>query len=283
MKALDIIFPNIIAGLEAVEEATSLAREHSGSIILLQGSSGSGKTHFAKILTQSRPVFYLRAYQVLTLRMFLAEWIHSIVGFWPMEKFLAGLWDRLLAELRGGPYQTNNHATAGAVTVIDESDYLASGPRHQLLNVIRDVADAVGHTVVLISVSTLAHRLAAPSAFTSQVTNRIVSSVHFDAPTLADAELAARELLEVNFAPDLVSWCYAHSDGSLRGLLRHFQKVESGALAAGLASRRLGLKQARSLGLVPDSRPARVVETATIAAPADDLQIIPADVREQAS
>jgi len=272
MKSIGVMLPSVVAMLEAVEDASSIAHNHNAAFVLLQGPAGSGKTFSAGILAQARTTYYLRAHAVLTPRTLLSEWIYAIVGWHPAEKFLSELHARLVGELRSSP---------GAVTIIDEADYLALGAHHHLLNIVRDVADLAGHPIVLISVTALARRLAAPTAFTAQISSRVTSHVSFAAPTAADAEVMGRELLEVTFDRDLITWCFGHSDASLRGLVRQFEKIETGAVAAGLKGRKLSLRQARSLGLVPEARGVRAVETATIAPAAAEIEVAADEERQE--
>jgi hypothetical protein len=264
MRKVTVMLPAVLATFEAIQEAIRVARVNETAIVLISGPSGDGKTEAVTAAAEKFDgAFMIRAHQVMTPFELLATWARQIFGCWGSERWSYRLRAELIKELK-------HRECKGRFTVFDEADYLARSRGHELLNIVRDIADETAHPLVLVSVSRLARRLAAASDFTAQIKSRLIGEVHFSSPSIEDAETLAQELLEVPFDSDLIEWCLKRSGQTLRGLIRWFEKFEAAALAAKL--RKVGLRQARGLGLIPDSTP-RAVQVLEVASgsPAENI------------
>ncbi len=161
---------------------------------------------------------------------------------------------------------------------IDEADYLSRNRgRHDLLDVARDIYDESGSSIIFISVTHLAKRLAAPAGYRETVTSRIGARVKFERASIADATLLARELLEgVEFDRDVVTYCVHDAAGSLRVLLNRYAEIEKLAQAAGVDRVSLAtLDELRRMADMPtvDSA-AKPASQGEIADPAPALKLV---------
>jgi hypothetical protein len=194
-----------------------------------------------------------------------------VLGWTPEEHTIQDLYQRLVRELRGLSCRTLGKEPAALLTLIDEADYLVHGTSHPLLNITRDVGDESGHGIIYLSTTNhvFDRRLATPTAFTAQVSSRIIDRVNFDRPSLAQAALFAKQVEEVTFEPDLVRWCWTASrraleGGSLARLQAIYQAIEADAKAAGVTGT-LGFSRCAELGLGGVSRVAEGKEEETAA------------------
>jgi hypothetical protein len=249
VRPIAVRIKNMLAGLAARVELRETAKQlgtGTGTFCLLHGPSGSGKTFtwremLAQHVAEGGHGFSLRAREVWPPHTMLAHWLEAVAGHDFGLHTPSDLYARLVEVLRKHP---------GSITVFDEADYLLAGPRHPRLNIVRDVADEAGHSVIFISVTSLAHRLQHPSSFTAQIATRVVAEVPFGVIGIADAGLLSRELIEgVELARDAVSACLRASGGSIRMLLRLYARIEQAAAAGGVRGT-LNLAQAVRFGLL---------------------------------
>lgn len=254
---------NMIAALASVDEAY----EHGqfGSILLWTGPPGTGKTSIAEVAIRKYGGWLWCARQVSTIRWMLSDLL-ALIGGCHLD-YLHQTTGKLYERLRKGLLEIRP-----ALICVDEADYLIRRiAHHDLLNVLRDLTDETGAIIILISVNQLARHLATPGPFLETISSRIGNQVEFKRPSLADAGMLARELVEgVTFGRDLVSYCLRASAGSIRLLLRLYAEIEGGARRAGLSGN-VSLAQVAELGL------GRVAPTA-IAAEASEKRSSPAKV-----
>jgi len=246
---------NMISGFASVDSA--YGQSQFGSVILWKGPTGTGKTSVAELAINKWGGWYWRARQVSTIRSMLSELLTALGGCHLdyLHQRTASLYERLRNQLL---------EVRPALLAVDESDYLVRRiAHHDMLNVLRDLADDTGAIIIFISVTQLAQHLATPGPFLETISSRVCAQVEFKRPSLADAEILARELLEgVKFDRDLISFCLRASAGSIRPLLRLYAEIERGAKWAGLSGS-LSLAKCAALGLgkvSPAASAAKAVE-----------------------
>ncbi|HLW69011.1 MAG TPA: ATP-binding protein [Candidatus Binataceae bacterium] len=247
MKRKIVPTQNIAAGVAMINRLSS----HSQPLGLIYGGAGLGKTALTEEILKSGDVVYVRACEAwrTSRGMMLKDILNAVVPRWGAEWHSTEyLYRTLLDELRTRP---------NLILLLDESDYLARGKHHDLLNAIRDLADGAGIRVVFISINSLARLLASPTEFLEAVSSRIGGMVEFRRCSLADASLLARELVEgVAFEREVIVECLRASNGSIRVLLGLFAQLEQRAHAAKLDA--LKLTDCVDFGiLAPPATPAK--------------------------
>jgi DNA transposition AAA+ family ATPase len=108
---------------------------------------------------------------------------------------------------------------------VDEADALCHNAR--MLEVLRDIHDLAGVPVVLIGMDGIRRKLKRHPQFERRISQRI----DFHACDLEDAGLLARELCEVEVAPDLVAKMHRRANGSVGKItvaLAHFERFARG-------------------------------------------------------
>jgi AAA domain len=248
------VFVQGLSNVTRFNAAVKRARQR-GLDVLVEGGPGLGKTATARALESDsgHSVCYYRLNAQDSPRIAL----HGI------ENVLAGehrcrdprAWDErsslhLFLDIR----RVLEEARRPTTLIVDECDYLVEHKAmERLLHTLRDIRDqpAMRLTLVLVSISSLAAKLAAPSTgLLAAVSSRLSERLVFAAPSLDDAMLLARELLEdVSLARDLVGDAIKRTDGSVRSLMTEFEEIESVAHAAKLP--RLDLATYRNLTVPP--------------------------------
>jgi DNA transposition AAA+ family ATPase len=253
MKA-DVVVPteNVIAGIATADLLVEQAKNDLGCFGIFHGPSGTGKTFSAKLALAEHNGLMVRGSQawatgalVTDLRGMLWD-IWKAADGWEAPKYSVY---QLYNEVR----EQITRRTIELI-IIDEADYLALRPRHEALNVLRDIADTTHTAILFLSVLDLEARFATPNQFTETLTSRKIASVPFRRPSSSDAALFAKMLLEgVTFRKDLIKWCLRASKQSVRPLLRLYSEIEKAALNAGISGS-LTLSQAIEFGLGPVPR-----------------------------
>lgn len=240
---------NIMEGLALGRRVVELAGMGLGCFGVITGPSGTGKTFLGEVLLSEVSGIALPAAQSWVTgatrtdqRTMLVELLKEIGDWYPSGYSVHQLYQELIEQI---------YKREIKLIIIDEGDYLALRPRHELLNLLRDVADRTHVAILFLSVLDLAKRFAKPTEFTETLTSRTVGTVEFRRPSIEDAMLFAKTLVEnVTLKKDLVAWCLRASRASVRGLLRLFAEIE---LAAGNAGHTgsLSLKEAVEFRLGP--------------------------------
>lgn len=122
----------------------------------------------------------------------------------------------------------------GRPLFVDEADYLVS--KHRLIDTLRDIHDLSSVPVVLIGMHGFRRKITSMP----QLTGRIAQWVDFEASTIEDAQLLARELAEVTIAADLVRKLHAATHGSVRLIVNGLSRIEHFAKSRGLDKIGLG-------------------------------------------
>jgi len=105
---------------------------------------------------------------------------------------------------------------------IDEADYIVRD--YRMLEVLRDIHDGTGVPVMLIGMEGIESKIGR----IPQVARRIAQHIVFKPCDLADAALIAKELCEVEVAPDLIKKMHLHTNGSIGHIviaLAHFESL----------------------------------------------------------
>lgn len=185
---------------------------------MLYGATGRGKTSAAAWLATDPALnlVYVRASTTWTtsslLQTILRELGIEVAG--PAARLLKLAEDAL--------------TSAGkSLIVVDEADYLVAGSDAQrMAEVLRDLHDRSGVAVLLISMSKL--------RLSDQAMGRVSHWLQFDAPDLEDTQQIARELCDVEVAPDLIARLHQASAGSVRNIVVGLTRIEGYAIRAGL-------------------------------------------------
>lgn len=213
-----------IAEVKNIRRLQDLAHELSGrasqvpGLGMLYGASGRGKTTAAAWLATDPALnlVYVRASTTWTpsslLQTILRETGAESAG--SASKLLRLTEDALAASRK-------------TLIIVDEADYLTQGASAQrMAEVLRDLHDRSGVAVLLISMSKL--------RLSDQAMGRVSHWLQFEAPDFEDAQQVARELCDVEVAPDLVARLHQASAGSVRNIVVGLTRIESYAIRAGL-------------------------------------------------
>lgn len=246
MKRTVVPTKNVVAGLEAFDLIEHRRTVGTGLLLLVVGPAGCGKTSFGRLIVQQHGGALVRARQTWAPASAMNDSLAAI------DEFCAGY--RSAHEGYRKLVQQVQEKSLSCL-VLDEADYLIRGGRHDLLNIFRDLSDETGAPVVFLSVQHLAKRLAAPTAFVETVASRLAAQVRFERPTMADAALLSRELLEgVSFERDLISFLLQAAGGSVRRLISLYADVEAAARSVAVEGN-LSLARCEKLGFI--ARPTR--------------------------
>lgn len=115
--------------------------------------------------------------------------------------------------------------------LIDEADYVVD--KRRLINTLRDIADVAQTPIILVGMEDFAKKLKA-RLDQRQFAGRVAFEMQFKPLDLDDAQLLARELLEVDIDDDLLKKLHEVSEGSIRLLCVGLQRIETHAKAKGL-------------------------------------------------
>jgi DNA transposition AAA+ family ATPase len=210
-----------------------------GGIAHLSGPAGTGKSSFARLIAEKHGYPLWRLHTADSERAMLSGLLHEVLGWTYNLHRVDELYARLRDEVRLSELRC---------LLLDEGDCLDQSPRFIKLNILRDLAEESGATIVIFSTAALAHRLKTPSPYLEQVSSRIVRNFEFQRPNLRDA-MKLSELVEgVIFEQDLVAACLAASRGSIRPLMDLYRQIETTARSGGISGA-LSLERARVLGI----------------------------------
>jgi len=180
----------------ALAELKDRCRAVAGLGVLL-GNTGAGKSTALKAAIAMFDAIFIRVNATVSLPSLLSAICYEL-GFEaprsPSQKL-----EEIIARLREKPYPL----------FIDEADYLTRDGR--MLEVLRDIHDITGVPVMLIGMEAFERKLERHPQFARRVTQR----VEFKPCDLADATQVAKELCEVEVAPDLIKKMHTRTKGSV--------------------------------------------------------------------
>jgi DNA transposition AAA+ family ATPase len=199
-----------------------------GGVAHVSGAAGTGKSCCARSIAAKYGFPLLRLHTADSERAMLSGLLREVVG-WNCDLYRVDeLYARLVEEVRPQP-QISARPREVRCLLIDEGDCLDQSPRFIKLNILRDLADESGATIVIFSTAALARRLQTPSIYLEQVTSRIVGRVEFQRPNLRDAMKLADLVEGVVLDRDLVAACLGASRGSIRPLIEIYRRIETAA------------------------------------------------------
>lgn len=241
MKSKAVITPQIREALAQVEEMVSAAAASSiwdQRLGVVCGPAGSGKTRVSQLIERAYPAARsVRLDALITTRSLLDLIFQAVCGWGLGMRETRTVYERTIEELR---------ERENTILLIDEADNLLRGDRFNMLDVVRDLADKTGTLIVLFSVKKLAARLRTGAYDTETFSSRLFFQMEFHRPSIEDAALFAKELLEgVTLDRDLVEGCWQKARGSYRPLMRMYAEIERVAREAD--ARRLNLAKWREL------------------------------------
>jgi DNA transposition AAA+ family ATPase len=204
-----------------------------GGVVHVSGAAGTGKSCCARSIAAKYGFPLWRLHTADSERAMLSGLLHEVIGWSCDLHRIDELYLRLVQEVRPQPQLSARYREVRCI-LIDEGDCLDQSPRFVKLNILRDLADESGATVVIFSTAALARRLQTPSPYLKQVTSRIVGRIEFQRPNLRDAMKLAELVEGVVFERDLVAACLGASRGSIRPLMAIYQRIETAARDAGI-------------------------------------------------
>ena len=186
-------------------------------LALLTGKSGAGKTTAIASAIGIFGAVYVRAYAVTTYSSLLDSIVYEL-GLEAKTRNAVKV-QAIIDSLRDTPKPL----------FVDEADYLARDGR--MLEILRDIHDATKVPVVLIGMEGMERKILRYP----QVSRRVSQKLEFRPCDLEDAELAARELCEVEVGADLVARMHKAAKGSIGHIVIALTKFEELARDSGLA------------------------------------------------
>ena len=216
MKSRIVLTKNV-AALHDAGEALRLRAPGMPGMGLVHGETGYGKTTAITWMANRANAVYVRA---------LAAWT-------PAAMFRSILRE-LGRDVRGGScadmIETIVEALAmsGRPLYIDEADYLVDSKR--MTESLRDIHDMATSPVILVGMGGIDARL----SHRKQLTGRVMQDVRFNPLDLEDASTIARELCEIDLAPDLLEHLHRESCGSTRLICVGLARIEQSARSRGL-------------------------------------------------
>lgn len=192
-------------GIEAVNRRG--ARE--AGMMLVFGQPGYGKSHIVSSWAASSGAIFLRANQD-----------------WSPKYFLTELCRELNLDFSGTSRQLFERALSVLIErqcplIIDEAEFTLRD-RAAVLEKIRDFSDRAEMTVVLIGMEAIQRSISRYK----QISSRIAQVVEFRPCTLADVELACKQLCDFSIAPDLCAEVLRLSSGRMREILNILASIE---------------------------------------------------------
>lgn len=225
MRHQPVLTSSAVASLAMIKKLTP-----SQPLGLIHGPAGAGKTTAVQLIcSEHSDACYIRAkliWRSRSMTPILTDLLDCINRCWGAEWHSTQfLYRSLLEQLASRP---------NTLLVVDEADYLVKGANHDLLDLLRDLADQARIRIVFTSINSLARLLTSTaSGFLEAVTSRIGGVVEFRRASIADGVLLARDLLEgVSLERDVVNYFLRAANGSLRVLLGLFEQLERHANAA---------------------------------------------------
>jgi replication-associated recombination protein RarA len=192
---------------------------------LLYGKPGLGKTTYASRMAFSKGYVYLRLESTSTPKNFALQLLDALC-------------------IRSGNPNRTFHGTANGlfrkclilledhgdtVIVVDEIDYAFARP--DLLGMLRDIVDETLSIVILVGMQNARERLLQINEY---YFDRCNIFYEFTPVTRADIALLCKEVLEVNFAPDIVEYVHFHACGNLRKAMKIIHTIEQTAQTRGI-------------------------------------------------
>lgn len=222
MRTKTVGISNIVrlaeAGKALLTSATGLPR-----MGLVYSESGYGKTTALAWLATRQNGVFVRALATTTPSSLL-ESICKELCIAKRQKNVSAVEDIVQA------LWTNNRPL-----FIDEADYLISHAK--LIETLRDIGDLAQTPVILIGMKGIERRITERP----QLYNRIAQWVEFQAATIDDTKLLAKELAEVEIKEDLVRQLHQQSTGVVRLIVIGLARIEQVARSAGLT--KIGLAE----------------------------------------
>lgn len=241
MKQTIVATRSVLSALEAFDLIAHRRNAGGGQLLLIEGPAGCGKSTFGRLIVRQYGGVLVRARQTWAPSSAMNDTLQAV------DEHSAGYRSAHEAYLKLAQSVSEKSLPC---LVLDEADYLLRGGHHDLLNVFRDLSDETEIPIVFLSVQHLAKRLAAPTGLLSAVSSRVAAQVRFERPTLADAALLARELLEgISLERDLISFLLQAAGGSIRRLIGLLGDLEEGTRSAGVEGS-IGLLRAEKLGVI---------------------------------
>jgi hypothetical protein len=169
----------------------------------------------------------------------------------------------------------------GPLLIFDNADRLA---KPALLDLVQDLGDSSGSPIVL----SCRHgrrglrellEVESPTSDMAALVSRIDRCVELPGPSLQDAIVLARELMEIEVDDELIAHIFAKNGTSVRSLLRAFRNCEESAMSLGRD--RLDIAQwCAIIGETIEEQPKLVVQRKALQSPASAIhQAVKAAVR----
>jgi len=175
---------------------------------LLWGLPGEGKSTTVAFACNSLDGIFLRANACWTATSMLGAMMVEL-GMAPMGR-RAPMVDAVVKKLMEQPRPI----------FIDEADYLFSRP--DMLDVLRDIYDITGSSVILIGMEEFARKIQARGKFA----RRITQWVEFAGIDLADARTVADTVCEVEVADDLVEHIHTAARANIGRMVTALARIE---------------------------------------------------------
>jgi replication-associated recombination protein RarA len=209
---------NVVETDEAINLLVTRPKGEMVGLGLLYGKPGLGKTTYASRMALLRNYVYLRLEATTTPKAFSLQLIDGLYNYLNLQ------------------YPPRNGATNAIfrrcmniieehediVIIIDEIDYAFRQP--QLLGAIRDIVDETLAIVILVGMQNARDRLAQINEY---YFDRCNSFYEFEAASLKDISMIAKEIMEVSVSQEQINTIYFNSGGNLRKAMKMLHLLEA--------------------------------------------------------
>lgn len=212
MRDKFVITENVSRGVSALAAVEESVRVSPGrGLVLVDGRTGVGKTEFLKWFhVQNRRTVFLRSFKEWSASWMIED-ITLALGL-PSKNIMKANLRQLIGELERQP----------RMLLIDEGDRVIR--RESLLETIRDLHDATGVPIVLVSEGSGAKMLARKS---DRTWGRVGQVVDFTNLSVADVQMLGKELCDLEIPRREAEIIHQDSDGgAFRQVVGALEKVE---------------------------------------------------------